>query len=148
MMEICTQIFFAGLSTVCFALLFNVPVRHLWCCGLVGVIGWIVYWAMMQLQPSPVIASLVAVIPLSVSVRILAIVRKAPATLFLIPGIFPLVPGAGIYYTAYSFIMGDSAAFAQKGTETLKIAVAMAMGIAMVMSVPIKAAAARVQGKQ
>ena len=138
MTEVLTQLFFAGLSTVCFALLFSVPARHLWCCGLTGIVGWLFYWGMMQVQQSPVTASLVAVIPLSITVRILAITRKAPATLFLIPGIFPLVPGAGIYYTAYSFITGDSEGFSAKGTETLKIAVALAMGIALVMSIPIK----------
>lgn len=125
-------------STVCFAALFNVHRRHLWCCGVTGMIGWLVYWGMMQYQQSPVVASLIAVIPLSIAARVFAVTRRAPATIFLIPGIFPLVPGAGIYYTAYSFITGDSVGFSTKGTETLKIAVALAMGIALVMSVPLK----------
>lgn len=97
-------------------------------CGIVGAIGWLVYWVMMLVQPSAVLASLVAVIPLTVATRVFAVVRRAPVTLFLIPGIFPLVPGAGIYYTAYAFITGDTAQCAAKGAETLKIAVALAMG--------------------
>ena len=77
-------------------------------------------------------------IPLTIATRAFAIVRRAPVTLFLIPGIFPLVPGAGIYYTAYAFITGDTVQCAAKGAETLKIAVALAMGIAVVMSIPLK----------
>ncbi len=138
MTELIVNLAASFVSTVCFALLFHVPRRHLWCCGVTGMLGWLVYWGMMQYQSSAVVASLVAVIPLALVTRIAAVIRKAPVTIFLIPGIFPLVPGAGIYYTAYSFITGDSAGFSTKGTETLKIAVALAMGIALVMSVPLK----------
>lgn len=130
--ELLIQLAAAFFGTLCFALLFHVPHRHLWCCGIAGMTGWLFYWSMMQAQQSPVAASLVAVLT-----RVFAVARKAPVTLFLIPGIFPLVPGAGIYYTAYSFITGDTAACAAKGAETLKIAVALAMGIAVVMSVPL-----------
>lgn len=138
MIEFLRQLALAFLGTVCFGLLFHVPPRHFAACGTVGAIGWLVYWAMMQMQPSSVLASLVAVIPLTIATRAFAIVRCAPVTLFLIPGIFPLVPGAGIYYTAYAFITGDTVQCAAKGAETLKIAVALAMGIAMVMSIPLK----------
>ena len=48
------------------------------------------------------------------------------------------MPGAGIYYTAYSFIMGDSAAAAARGAETLKIAVGLALGVAAVVAVPLR----------
>ena len=57
-------------------------------------------------------------------------------TIFLLPGIFPLVPGAGIYYTAYYFLRGEQALFASKGVETFKVALALALGIALVCSLP------------
>lgn len=136
--QLLVQLAAAFCGTVCFALLFHVPPRHLWCCGVTGMAGWLVYWLCVQQRPDTVLASLLAVIPMAAAARTFAIVRKAPVTLFLIPGIFPLVPGAGIYYTAYSFITGDSAACAAKGAETLKIAVALAMGVAVVMAVPLK----------
>lgn len=138
MKELFAQLVAAFVSTTCFSLLLHIPKQHLIWCGMVGMEGWFFYWAMMQAETGPVAASFVAVIPLAIGARICSITRKAPVTIFLISGIFPLVPGAGIYYTAYSFIMGDSAGFSAKGTETLKIAAALAMGIAMVMSIPIK----------
>ena len=58
-------------------------------------------------------------------------------TVFLICGIFPLVPGAGIYYTAYYFIMGDNAMALSKGIETIKIAVAIALAIVLFSRCPI-----------
>ena len=138
MTELIIQLAAAFCGTVCFAVLFHVPPRHLWCCGACGAAAWLVYWLCMQRQPSAVVASLLAVIPMAVAARLCAILRKAPVTLFLIPGIFPLVPGAGIYYTAYSFITGDTAAASARGVETLKIAVALAMGVAVVTAIPLR----------
>ena len=56
--------------------------------------------------------------------------------MFLISGIFPLVPGAGIYYTGYNVFMSDNAQALDKGMETIKIAVAIALGIGIVLSLP------------
>ena len=52
-------------------------------------------------------------------------------------GIFPLVPGAGIYYTAYYFIQGSNALALAHGISTFKIAVALAVGISLVLSIPL-----------
>lgn len=40
-----------------------------------------------------------------------------------------MVPGAGIYYTAYYFLQGEQELFASKGGETFKVALALALGI-------------------
>ena len=77
MIEFLRQLALAFLGTVCFGLLFHVPPRHFAACGIVGAIGWLVYWAMMLVQPSSVLASLVAVIPLTIATRAFAIVRRA-----------------------------------------------------------------------
>ena len=56
----------------------------------------------------------------------------------MLTGIFPLVPGAGIYYTAYYFLRNDPSLCTSKGIETLKVAVALALGIAIVCSIPLR----------
>ena len=53
-------------------------------------------------------------------------------------GIFPLVPGSGIYYTSYYFIMSDMESFVAKGTETFKVAGAIALGIIFGFALPQK----------
>ena len=78
-----------------------------------------------------------AALPLTGFARFFAIAHKAPITLFLLCGIFPLVPGAGIYYTAYYLLLNEEQLFAAKGVETLKTAVALALGIAIVCSIPL-----------
>ena len=69
--------------------------------------------------------------------RRFAILQKTPVTVFLLSGIFPLVPGAGIYYTAYYFIQGDNALALSNGISTFKVAVALAVGISLVLSIPL-----------
>lgn len=128
----------AMVATICFSLAFQVPRRHFLACGITGAVGWVVYFIATAAGLSVPAATLVAALPLTGVSRLFAITRRAPVTLFLLCGIFPLVPGAGIYYTAYAFITGDTVQCAAKGAETLKIAVALAMGIAMVMSIPLK----------
>ena len=135
--ELVAQLFLAGVGTLSFAILFACPRRSLPYCALVGAVGWFVYELLTMFGLDSAAASLLAVIPLTLLTRIFAIVLKTPVTIFLLSGIFPLVPGAGIYYTAYYFIQGNNALALSNGISTFKIAVALAIGITLVLSLPI-----------
>ena len=128
--ELTAQFFLAGLGTLSFAILFACPRRCLPYCALVGPVGWLGYELLT-------LASLLAVIPLTILTRVFAITQKTPVTVFLLSGIFPLVPGAGIYYTAYYFIQNENTLALAKGISTFKIAVALAIGISLVLCVPL-----------
>ena len=128
----------AMISVVSFGITFHVPRRHYLACGLTGAVGWIVYLLCLNLlHCTAPVSVLVATLPLAALARVFAIRHKAPLTVFLLSGIFPLVPGAGIYNTAYYFLQDDRALFANAGVETLKIALALALGIALVCSIPL-----------
>ena len=135
--QLVAQFFLAGAGTLSFAVLFACPKRTLPCCALVGAVGWFVYETSILFGLEAFAASLLAVIPLTLLARIFAIVLKTPVTIFLLAGIFPLVPGAGIYYTAYYFIQNENALALAKGISTFKIAVALAIGISLVLCVPL-----------
>ena len=127
------QFLLAGAGTLSFAILFACPRRTLPYCGLVGAVGWLVYEIAELFGMEAFAASLLAVIPLTLLARILAMTLRTPVTVFLLTGIFPLVPGAGIYYSAYYFIQGNNALALANGISTFKIAVALAVGIALVL---------------
>lgn len=132
------QFLAALVATLCFGLAFQVPRNHFYAGGLTGAVGWLTYYLCANaLGMSTATATLVAVLPLTALARFFAIREKAPITLFLLCGIFPLVPGAGIYYTAYYFLRGDKTLCINRGIETLKIAAALAIGIALVCSIPL-----------
>ncbi len=134
------QFLLAGAGTLGFGILFGIPRRTFLACALDGGVGWLVYQLAVMLGVGSVSATLLAAIPMTLLARIFAITLKAPVTVFLICGIFPLVPGAGIYYTAYYFILNNSELFAESGVSTFKIAGALAIGISLVMGLPLPGA--------
>ena len=135
--ELAAQFFLAGAGTLSFAILFGCPHRSLPYCALVGAVGWLVYELAVMMGADTATASLLAAIPLTILTRVFAVTQKTPVTVFLLSGIFPLVPGAGIYYTAYYFIQNNNALALSNGISTFKIAVALAIGISLVLCIPV-----------
>ena len=136
MSDLLSQVVAAFLGSASFALLFQVPKDQFLFGGAAGAAGWLCYLVFLRFHPSVVLASFAAAILLSILCRVFAVRRKTPITVFLTCGIFPIVPGSGIYYTVYYFIMSQNDLALYKGIETLKIAVAIALGIVLVLSLP------------
>lgn len=126
----------AMFATISFAILFNAPKKEVVYCGLTGALGWVVYYGMTQREVNSVLAALTATFCLTILARCFAVVRKSPVTVYLLPGIFPLVPGAGIYYTAYYLFIGNTEMSGFKGLETLEIAGAIVFGIIFGFGIP------------
>ena len=125
-------------ATLSFAVLFSAPRRELFFCGLTGAVGWMVYIVSLDLHANAAIANLIATLALTLVARTLSAVRRNPVTVYLLTGIFPLVPGAGIYYTSYYFIMGDMHQFSEYGISTIKVAGAIVLGIIFGFALPQK----------
>ena len=134
--EILGQLLAACVGTAAFSALFGVPKKYWLDCGICGAVGWGVYLAVMAAYQTPIIGTFAASAVLTMLSRCLAVQRKAPTILFLVCGIFPLVPGAAIYYTAYNFFMGQEALALQYGMDTIKMAVAIGLGIGAAYSIP------------
>jgi len=130
------QFIAAMLGTLAFVIIFNVPRKEYLYCAVNGGIGWLTYLFLFQHSSSIVISSLGATLFLTLSARILSIIRRCPVTIFLVTGIFVLVPGAGIYYTAYYLITNELAQAGVKGLETFKIAGAIVIGIIFGFAIP------------
>ena len=94
------QIIAAVIATVGFSVLFGVPSKYYPYCGVIGGAGWLVYLIALE-HFSTAGASLAATMVVIFLSRLAAVRKKCPVTIFLIAGIFPLVPGAGVYWTAY-----------------------------------------------
>ena len=123
-------------ATIAFAIVFSAPKSELVYCGISGAIGWIFYFIISTTLSAPTLGNAVGALALTVFSRALASKRKNPVTVYLIAGIFPLVPGAGIYYTSFYLINNDMAHFSQYGLSTIKTAAAIVMGIILGMALP------------
>ena len=67
--------------------------------------------------------------------EVMARVRKYPAISYLVISIFPLIPGAGVYYTMNYAVRGQTELFLQQGMHTAAIAGIMAVAILLVSTV-------------
>lgn len=134
--EFFIQFVIAMLSTISFAVLFTAPKKEIFYCGLTGAFGWIVYYLLTNNGIHLVLASGIATCCLTILSRCFAVARKTPVTVYLLSGIFPLVPGAGIYYTAYYLFVGNTEMSGFKGLETLEIAGAIVFGIIFGFGIP------------
>ena len=137
MIQLILQVLAASAGTVGFSLLFGVPVRYYTYCGLIGGIGWLVYLCTLP-GTTATIATFCATVVIIVLSRWFAVRKRCPATLFLISGIFPLVPGAGIYWAAYYTITNQLQMALETGYGAVKAAVAIVLGIVVVFELPEK----------
>ena len=126
----------AFVATIAFAIIFHTPREQYVCAGLVGAFSWLIYIVYVYFTGDVVFASFFAALGLTYLARVFSFARKAPLPVFLIAGIFPVVPGAGIYYTGYHIFMNNNVEAMSKGVETIKIAIAIALGIGIVVSLP------------
>ncbi|MCR5468456.1 MAG: threonine/serine exporter family protein [Lachnospiraceae bacterium] len=130
------QFVVAMIATGAFAIIFNAPKSEWIPAAFTGAVGWIVFFVMKEFGNSNMFSCLIATFFLTLISRMLAPLRKCPVTVFLLPGIFPLVPGAGIYYTSYYFIMNDPKEFWARGLDTFQEAGAIALGIIFALAIP------------
>jgi uncharacterized membrane protein YjjB (DUF3815 family) len=136
LMQLAVQVGAAFLGTLSFAILFNVPRKHVFSCGITGAVGWFFYQITMMVASSTGVATFVATVVLCAMSRLLSVRRRTPTTIFLVCGIFTLVPGASIYYTAYDLFMGYNQEAMTQGLNTVRLALAIALGISVVYSLP------------
>ena len=62
-------------------------------------------------------------------------VLKTPATVLIILGIVPLVPGSMLYYTVLGAVNSDMVMFSAKGKGALLVAAGLALGIITVTAI-------------
>lgn len=127
----------AFVGTTAFAVLFGVPRSEYAICGLIGAIGWTAYLIMVRAGGAQaVIAVLTATFIICVLSRLSAVWRKCPATIFLLCGIFPLVPGAGIFWCTYYVTTSQPGLALATGFTAIKAAIAIVLGIILAMELP------------
>lgn len=129
----------AAIGTVAFCLLYSVPVKHYVACGLIGMASWLVYALATRLGVSSGFAVFIATLVVILLSRMMAVRRQCPATVFMITGIFPLVPGAQVYWAAYYLVTNQFDQAISSGFSALKVMIAIVLGIIFVFEIPNKA---------
>ncbi len=125
------------IGTIAFALLFSVPKRYYLWCGTIGAAGWLVY-RLTQPLGNRMLAAFLATVLVIILSRLVAVRERCPVTIFMVSGLFPLVPGVGIYWTIYELVMENMEGALKRGTAALQDAIAIVLGIIVVFELPQK----------
>ncbi len=130
------QAIMALVGTIAFAILFFVPTSLYLACGACGAVGFTVYALLVAAGLTPTISIFFGTLCVGLMARFLAVWLRSPSTEFVITGIFPLVPGAGVYWTSYYLVTGELQAALSSGFEAVKAAVAISLGLVIVFEIP------------
>lgn len=129
----------AAIGTMAFSLLFGVPKKYYLYCGGIGAAGWLVYKVMLTAADmSNAAAVFIATVVIMLLSRYAAVLEKCPATVFMITGIFPLVPGAQIYWATYYLVTDQLSQAFDSGFLAIKIMISIVLGIVVVFEIPYK----------
>ena len=122
-------------SIIAFSIVFGMPKNLLKYATIVGVVSWVIYSYLLYIEVDIVLQAFITGLIVACMSHIFARVLKAPVTIFLVPGILPLVPGGPIYRSVYYFINDNSGLGNMYFTQTLQIAGAIAMSIFIMDSI-------------
>lgn len=134
---------FAFLATASFAYFFHISRYDILWTSLFGAAGWLVYLMISRDLSSPTMAYMVGALVVGILSEFLAVAFRKPATVYIVPGIIPLVPGGGMYETMFLAVLGRADAAATVAFNTLSAAAAIAVGIALASSCARLASRAR-----
>ncbi len=127
--DLVQQCAFSFAACMGFSILFNVHGPGMLLCALGGALSWAVYLITLELGGSEMAAYFWSALFSSLYSETMARIRKYPAISYLVVSIFPMIPGAGVYYTMNYAVQGQMELFASKGMFTAGIAGIMAVGI-------------------
>lgn len=133
------QFLAAFVGTFAFAVLFGAPRKQYFMAGLIGAAGWLFYLVLTRSGLTGAgIGVVLSTILVCVCSRAVAVPSKCPSTVFVLCGIFPLVPGAGIFWCTYYLISQQLSQSLVTGFTAAKMAIAIVLGIILAMELPQK----------
>lgn len=124
------QVIAAGLGAGGYSILFNIRRDKLLYASAGGSLAWIIYILASQfITTNAFITNMLAAAFATLYSEILARIKKAPTTVFLIPSIMPMIPGGGLFYTMSAVISNNTVLFEKYFVTTIETALGISIGI-------------------
>lgn len=127
-----TMIVTAVIGTLGYGMLINAKADKLVYGCIGGAICIIAYCICVEAGLSLLMQNLVPAAAATLYSELMARFVKAPATVFLLPSVIPLVPGGKLYYAMRAMVDGNDVEAGDLGVQTATIAVGLAIGIVLV----------------
>ena len=97
LLEIITKSIWAGIAAIGFAVLFNVPRRVILSIGMLGAVGGLIKFTLMNFDIGIIFASFLGATAIGIISIQMAHFRNSPPLVFSIPSVIPMVPGMFAY---------------------------------------------------
>lgn len=117
-----------------FVIVFNIHGYGNMLCALGGSITWGIYCIVAKCGGSEYMCCFIATVGAAIFSEVMARIRKYPAISYLVISLLPLIPGAGVFYTAKYAFQSNWYEFVHYGSTTLITAGVMAIGILLASS--------------
>lgn len=126
--------FVVMVGCVGFCILVNIPRKNLFPAAITGAAGYLLYITLISYDMSKAASVFLAACLVALLGEVLARLHKEASTIYVIPGIIPLVPGAGAYYTMTNFINENYEQALVFGRDTMFAAGSIALALLVVGS--------------
>lgn len=134
-LNLSTHIIFSFLAAIGFAIFNSAPVVSLIPTGIIGTLGWVLYVILSRMGLDIMTSNFLAASLVAICGELLARIMKKPSTIFVIPGVIPLIPGLGLYNTMFYLVENKFSAAIATGTSTIFIGGAISLGVLVVSSI-------------
>ncbi|WP_312699990.1 threonine/serine exporter family protein [Sedimentibacter sp.] len=132
-----SEIIYCFIATLFFAQIMNAPKKSLIYSSLTAATGYALYKFCIILG-QPILGFFSGTCLVAVIGEILARRLKMPATIFIFPGVIPIVPGLGLYETILAFVQNDVQKALETGAATILSIGSMAIAMALVSLIALK----------
>lgn len=123
------QFVLSFIATAAFGVLFNIPARPLIQGGVVGMIGWMVYFVLYTYFVGAFAATFVAAFAIAIISQYFAKFYKTPIIVYSVSGIIPLVPGGLSYDVMRHFVENSYNLAIELAAKAFILSGAIAMGL-------------------
>ena len=127
------QVVCAVIGSFGFSFIFHLKRDKLLVASVGGGLTWLFYLLVVHRVNGEFAAYFLATVFATFYAELMARVKKAPATIFVITALIPLIPGGSLYYTMVYLMQKDMEMMRSKAAETAMLALAIAMGITIVI---------------
>lgn len=125
----------AFVAVISFSINLEIPKKYIIIVGIVGALGWIAYIICDYFKIPNVLAYFISALVVAILSMILSKTLNAVSTIFLIPGILPIVPGLAMYKMVYFLINNNLQESAYQLLQAILITAGIALAIFITESI-------------
>ena len=125
------QFFLSTFATYGFTIYFKLPRNVRLITSALSGFLWVLYEYLFDFSGNYMISYLITSFLIGIFSETFAMYFKKPATVFTLPCLVPLVPGAGMYYIMYYFIESNYVLMREQVIKTTLTTAALALGIVL-----------------